>query len=96
MKNFILYIFLIFLVSCATATTTSVGLDTVVPSKPSPVEIQRVKWLVLDGNVCLSSTDGVKNNAEIKDTLRYIKDLQGRLCYFGDTQYCKSDIDKQD
>ncbi|BBL19234.1 hypothetical protein KIT04_065 [Vibrio phage KIT04] len=74
-----------------------VKLQNYTPSKPSPVQTYSVSWKVdNEGNVCLSSEDGVKVNAERKDMIRYIKDMQNLVCYYQNTySFCKENINEK-
>lgn len=90
-KILIIYIVSIFVVSCTILKTDKIHLDRIILEKPSPILVEKVNWHVLDGNICLTAVDGVKLNMQLKDTLRYVKNLQSRLCYMGDTKYCNDE-----
>lgn len=60
-----------------------IPLQKFIPAKPDPIQTYKVEWKVdSKGNIILSSQDGVKVNAERKDTVRYIKELQALVCYY--------------
>ncbi|AFB83929.1 Rz-like spanin [Vibrio phage pVp-1] len=75
----------------------NIELQKYIPNKPSPVQTYSVNWKVdSNGNVYLSSTDGVKVNAERKDMIRYIKDLQNIVCYYENSySFCKENINEK-
>ncbi|QIG66431.1 hypothetical protein CHAZLY21_140 [Vibrio phage Chazly21] len=90
---------LLLLVGCVSVEPkpNNVTLQTYKPTKPSPVQTYNVDWKVdANGNVYLSSEDGVKVNAERKDTLRYIKDMQNLVCYYENSySFCKENINEK-
>lgn len=90
---------LLLLAGCVSVEPKSdnIKLKSYIPSKPSPVQTYYVEWKVDDeGNVYLSSKDGVKVNAERKDMIRYIKDMQNLVCYYEDSySFCKEKINEK-
>lgn len=92
MKKYLYYIMCVFFLSSCSSQVPITNEITKPPiQKPRPIQVEKVKWSVEDGNICLSATDGIRLNTQLKDTIRYIKNLQSRLCYYGDTQYCKEE-----
>lgn len=86
--------YLILLLALTGCTTTvqvdPVKLKTAPPRQPSAVKTQKVTWEAEPGKVWLTPEDGVKVNAERKDMIRYIKELQLVTCSFEDTYtFCK-------
>lgn len=77
-----LFVSTIFLLSCASPTVVAPNIGKPLGQEPTPITIADVYWHVEDGKVSLSSTDGVKLNKQLKDSVIYIKQMQELVCYY--------------
>lgn len=80
----------VLLVGCASAPEIiDSTVEKPLAAMPAPITVSDVTWKVEDGELALSTEDGVKLNLQFKDTVRYIKDLKSVICYYEDRhQFC--------
>lgn len=76
------YILAIFLVGCTTVGVADVAVERALGAEPTAPIVNDIYWHVVDGNLQISPQDGVKLNVQLKDQLRYTKQLQNLVCYY--------------
>lgn len=95
MRYVCLFLLLLFLPACSSTQVIDKATPKPLGQEPQPVKAINIDWKVEDGNLVLSSTDGVKLNKQIKDTIVYIEQLQNLVCYENPKySFCKGETNE--